>query len=100
MRAAGRLVAVDNPADGWVSPTTGVHVRVEGIDLIIHDSDGIRRWLAPADEGAHLDAETARADAEAARANTEAARANAEAARANALQARLDDLDSAPPLDS
>ena len=100
VRAAGRLVAVDNPADGWVSPTTGVHVRVEGIDLIIHDSDGIRRWLAAADEGAHLDAETARADAEAARADTEAARANAEAARANALQARLDDLDSAPPLDS
>ena len=93
VREADRLVAVPNPAGGWISPTTGVHVRVEGLDLILHDSDGIRRWLPAAEESALLDAETARA-------NAEAARANAEAARADALQARLDELGSAPLRDS
>lgn len=86
VREAGHLVAVLNPATGWVSPTTGVHVRVEGIDLIVHDADGMRRWLTAAEEGVHTDGETARA--------------NAEAARADALQARLDELESAAARDS
>ena len=61
-------------------------VRVEGIDLIVHDSDGMRRWLTGAEEGAHTDGETARA--------------NAETARADALQRRLDELESATACDS
>lgn len=120
VRQAGRLVAVESPADGWVSPTTGVHVRVEGIELIVHDSDGIRRWLTTAEEGALLDVETARANEATERAHVEAARANeaterahaeiaraneatgrahAEAARADALQARLDALEPAAARD-
>jgi len=85
-RDAGRLVEVRNPAAGWVSPATGVHVCVEGVELIVHDSDGTRRWLTTAEEGARLDAETARA--------------NAATARADALQARLDELESAAARDS
>ena len=81
VRDEGRLVAVANPANGWVSPTTEVHVRVEGSELIVHDSNGIRRWLTTAEEGALLDVETARA--------------NEATARADALQARLDALTSA-----
>lgn len=86
VREAGHLVAVLDPAAGWVSPTTGVHVRVEGVDLIVHDADGMRRWLTAAEEGVYTDGETARA--------------NAETARANALQARLDELESAAGRDS
>ncbi|MCY7298527.1 MAG: Uma2 family endonuclease [Ilumatobacteraceae bacterium] len=81
VRQAGQLVAVLNPAAGWVSPTTGVHVRVEDVELIVHDSDGIRRWLPAAEEGAHTDGETAQA--------------NAASARADALQARLDEIEPA-----
>jgi len=79
VREAGHLVPVPNPADGWVSPTTGVHAHVEGIDLIVHNRGGIQRWLTAADEGARLNAETARADA---------------------LQARLDELESTTKCES
>ena len=88
VRDAGRLIEVRNPAAGWVSPTTGVHVCVEGADLTVHDPNGTRRWMTSAEEGARITAETARADAE-------SARADAESARADALQARLDELESA-----
>ena len=100
VREAGHLVEARNPAAGWVSPATGVHVRVEGIELIVHDSDGMRRWLTAAEEGLRTDGETARANAETARANAETARANAETARADALQRRLDELESATACDS
>lgn len=87
VRSATRLTEAADPARGWVSPTTGVHVRVDGTELVVHDPDGIRRWLAPAQEAA-------RADSEAARADSEAARAEAASARAAALEAQLIELRS------
>ncbi|MDO8364856.1 MAG: Uma2 family endonuclease [Actinomycetota bacterium] len=109
VRDHGKLTAVANPGAGWVSPATGVHVRVvEGL-LHLHDPDGRRRWLTPAEESelaGHAMAEAARADAEAQRADTATQRADAEAARADTaerlaaeLQRQLAELRSrlAPP---
>jgi hypothetical protein len=90
VREAGRLAMAADPTSGWVSPATGVHVRVDGSDLIVHDPDGRRRWLTPAQEAARADSEAARADSEAARADSEAARADELAAQVAVLQARLD----------
>ncbi|MGB8861971.1 MAG: Uma2 family endonuclease [Ilumatobacteraceae bacterium] len=83
LRDGDRFTEVDDPASGWISPTTGVHVTVVDSELVLHDPDGVRRWLTPAQEAA-------RADTEAARADTEAARAEALVAQVAALQARLD----------
>lgn len=68
VRDGEHLTEVPDPAGGWVSPTTGVHVHVDGTELVVHDLDGRRRWLTPAQEGERGDAESARAEAESARA--------------------------------
>ena len=92
VRDGEHLTEVPDPGGGWISPTTGVHVHVEGIELVVHDPDGRRRWLTPAQEGERGDAESARADAESARADAESARAVAESARADAESARAAEL--------
>ena len=47
VRSATRLTEAADPARGWVSPTTGVHVRVDGTELVlslIHISEPTRPY--------------------------------------------------------
>lgn len=81
VREGGELRKLGDPASGLISATTGVHVHVEGKDLVVADPDG-RRWLSPEDEAARADALAARADALAAEVAT--------------LRQRLGDVDPLP----
>lgn len=91
LREGDEFVSLDNPAGGFVSPTTGVQVHVEGVDLVVHDPEGGRQWLTPAEEMELGRAATESARAETARANEETARANEEAARAEQLARAAND---------
>ena len=88
VREGERLTEVTDSAAGWVSPTTGVHVHVHGTELVLHDPDGLRRWLTPAQEGERADAQAARAEAAAAQASASELRATELEARPAELQAR------------
>lgn len=48
--------------DGFVSPATGVTVKVVDGELVVADPGGQRRWLCPLDEAMRAEVETARAD--------------------------------------
>ncbi len=80
------MAAALHPEAGWVSPATGVHLRVVNGELVASDPGGGRAWRSPL-------AEAERADAEARRADAEARRADAEAERARALEARVAELE-------
>jgi|CXWK01.1.fsa_nt_gi Uma2 family endonuclease len=62
VREGGELRKLGDRGGGLISATTGVHVHVEGKELVVADPDG-RRWLAPEDEAARADELAARADA-------------------------------------
>ena len=82
VREDGRLCEQLVPADGHVSPATGVRVGVVDGSLAVFDPGTIRRWLPGYEE-------LARAEAEAARAEAEAARARAAEQRIRDLEARI-----------
>ena len=62
VRDGDELRKLGDPGSGLTSATTGVHLRVEGKELVVTDPDG-RRWLAPESEAARADELAARADA-------------------------------------
>ena len=78
VRDGDHLAAQVVPADGWVSPTTGVRALMTDDGLAVFDPGTDRRWLAPFDEV--MRAEAGQAD------------------RIRELEARLAELEAnAPP---
>ena len=93
VRHEDRLVPVELPPDGLISPTTGVHLIVVDGQLVVRDSIDGRVWPwtdGIADELARAEAEAQRADTEAQRAETQAQRADTEAQRADTQAQRAD----------
>lgn len=84
VRHGDEFVPMAVPADGLISPATGVRVGVADDMLAVYNPGSDRRWLMLADEaGRMVEAESAlaRAEANVARAEADAARAEADAAR-------------------
>jgi Uma2 family endonuclease len=95
VRSEGVLRRVVVPVDGFVSPTTGVRVRVVGDELAVCDPNSDRRWLTPFEELTQAERGAARAEQEAFRAEQETARAEAAEQRVRELEARLAALEAA-----
>lgn len=95
VRAEGVLRRVVVPDDGFVSPTTGVRVRVVGDELAVCDPNSDRRWLTPFEEITQAERGAARAEQEATRAEREASRAEAAERRVRELEARVAQLEAA-----
>ncbi|MEQ1700575.1 MAG: Uma2 family endonuclease [Ilumatobacteraceae bacterium] len=93
VRHGDEFVPMAVPADGLISPATGVRVGVADDMLAVYNPGSDRRWLMLADEAGRMvevEAAAERAHAEAARVRAEAARIQAEALQRIAeLEAQL-----------
>ena len=89
LRDGDEFRSVVDPGAGYVSPVTGVHVHVEGTELVVTDPGGGHRWLTPTQEMQRASAESARAEQLTVLANAAARRAEAAEAETAALRAEL-----------
>lgn len=77
---SGRLTRVPDAAAGHTSPVTGVTVCTDGVELVVHDPDGVRRWKYLPEEAADAGEAYAAALQRAEQAEAELARLRAQLA--------------------
>lgn len=89
LRDGDEFRSVVDPGAGFISPATGVHVHVEGTELVVTDPNGGHRWLTPTQEMQRASAEAERAEQLTLQANDAARRAAEAAAETATLRAEV-----------